>query len=157
DAMHDPFEYLMLRHRAGKLRTDFARSLGKVSYHVACHLRVQNIGLKTRETLALVPDTTIEPIERCSGHDGTYGVKSKTYEPAPCAEPTTTGPRHPGARTGDDQRAGRALPGPRRHVRREVEDLRDRAQERAPRGQARRERAGGPERVGLLDGRPPDG
>ncbi len=73
----DPFEYLMHRHRAGLLRTDFKRSLGKVSYHVACHLRVQNIGLKTRDVLRLVPDTTVEPIERCSGHNGTYGVKKE--------------------------------------------------------------------------------
>lgn len=73
----DPFEYLMLRHRAGLLRTDFKTSLGKVSYHVPCHLRVQNIGLKTREVLRLIPDTTVEAIERCSGHDGTYGVKKE--------------------------------------------------------------------------------
>ncbi len=73
----DPFEYLMLRHRAGLLRTDFKHSLGKISYHVPCHLRVQNIGLKTRDVLQLVPGTTVEPIERCSGHDGTYGVKTE--------------------------------------------------------------------------------
>jgi glycerol-3-phosphate dehydrogenase subunit C len=73
----DPFEYLMHRHRAGLLRTDFKRSLGKVSYHVPCHLRVQNIGLKTRDVLRLVPDTTVDAIERCSGHNGTYGVKKE--------------------------------------------------------------------------------
>jgi len=71
----DPFEYLMLRHRAGLLRTDFKTSLGKISYHVACHLRVQNIGLKTRDVLKLVPETTVDVIERCSGHNGTYAVK----------------------------------------------------------------------------------
>jgi Fe-S oxidoreductase len=76
----DPFEYLMLRHKAGLLRTDFVKSLGKVSYHVPCHLRVQNIGLKTRDLLRLVPDTTVEPIERCSGHDGTYAVKREFRE-----------------------------------------------------------------------------
>jgi Fe-S oxidoreductase len=75
DAMFDPFEYLMLRHKAGLLRTDFANPLGKLSYHVACHLRVQNIGHKTRELLALIPGAEIEVIERCSGHNGTYGVK----------------------------------------------------------------------------------
>jgi glycerol-3-phosphate dehydrogenase subunit C len=75
--MFDPFEYLMLRHAAGLLRTDFTRALGKVSYHVPCHLRVQNLGLKTREALQLVPGTTVEPIERCSGHNGTYGVKQR--------------------------------------------------------------------------------
>ncbi len=77
----DPFEYLMLRHKAGLLRTDFAAELGKVSYHVPCHLRVQNIGLKTRDVLNLVPNTAIDVIERCSGHNGTYAVK-KEFRPA---------------------------------------------------------------------------
>jgi glycerol-3-phosphate dehydrogenase subunit C len=77
ERIFDPFEYLMHRHRAGLLRTDFKNTLGKVSYHVPCHLRVQNIGLKTRDVLRLVPDTTVETIERCSGHNGTYGVKKE--------------------------------------------------------------------------------
>ena len=79
-AMYDPFEYLMLRHRDGNLKTDFSRSLGNVSYQVPCHLRVQNIGLKTRDVLQLVPDTKVTPIERCSGHDGTYAVKKEFHE-----------------------------------------------------------------------------
>jgi Fe-S oxidoreductase len=78
--MFDPFEYLMHRHRAGLLRTDFKTSLGKVSYHVPCHLRVQNMGLKTRDVLKLVPDTTVDVIERCSGHNGTYAVKKEFRE-----------------------------------------------------------------------------
>jgi Fe-S oxidoreductase len=73
--IYDPFEYLMLRHKVGRLKTEFKTSLGKVSYHVPCHLRVQNIGLKTRDLLRLVPGTTVDVIERCSGHDGTYAVK----------------------------------------------------------------------------------
>jgi len=77
ERIFDPFEYLMLRHAAGLLRTDFKASLGKVSYHVPCHLRVQNLGLKTRDVLKLVPDTQVEPIERCSGHNGTYGLKQR--------------------------------------------------------------------------------
>ena len=75
----DPFEYLMLRHREGKLNTDFKSRLGKISYHASCHLRVQNIGLKTRDVLQLIPDTEIDLIERCSGHDGTYAVKSEYH------------------------------------------------------------------------------
>ncbi|MBV8497148.1 MAG: Fe-S oxidoreductase, partial [Gammaproteobacteria bacterium] len=75
--MFDPFEYLMLRHEAGLLRTDFTTPLGKVSYHVPCHLRVQNLGLRTRDLLALIPGTSVDTIERCSGHDGTYGVKQR--------------------------------------------------------------------------------
>jgi glycerol-3-phosphate dehydrogenase subunit C len=73
----DPFEYLLLRHAAGLLRTDFKGELGTVSYHVACHLRVQNLGLKTRDVLKLIPGTTVDVIERCSGHNGTYGVKKE--------------------------------------------------------------------------------
>jgi len=80
DAIFDPFEYLMLRHKDGLLKTDFKTGLGKVTYQVPCHLRVQNIGLKTRDALQLVPETTIEVIERCSGHDGTYAVKKEFHE-----------------------------------------------------------------------------
>ena len=72
----------MLRHKEGKLNTEFKQSLGKVAYHAACHQRVQNIGLKTRDVLALVPDTQVTPIERCSGHDGTYTVKSEFHSAA---------------------------------------------------------------------------
>ena len=80
DAIYDPFEYLMLSHKEGQLKTEFAKSLGKVSYQVPCHLRVQNIGLKTRDLLQLVPETVVEVIERCSGHDGTYAVKKEFHE-----------------------------------------------------------------------------
>ena len=80
EAMFDPFEYLVLRNRDGLLRTDFKASLGNVSYHVPCHSRVQNMGQKTREALQLVPGTSLNTVERCSGHDGTWGVKSEYYE-----------------------------------------------------------------------------
>ena len=80
DAIYDPFEYLMLRYRHGKLKTDFKSALGTIAYQLACHLRVQNIGMKTRDLLQLVPDTRVEVIERCSGHDGTYAVKREFHE-----------------------------------------------------------------------------
>jgi glycerol-3-phosphate dehydrogenase subunit C len=76
----DPFEYLMHRHKAGLFNEQFKHPLGKVVWQVPCHQRVQNIGPKTRDVLALVPNTKVEMIERCSGHDGTYGVRSGTYE-----------------------------------------------------------------------------
>jgi Fe-S oxidoreductase len=78
--IYDPFEYLVHRHKAGLLKTDFRHELGTVAWHVPCHQRVQNIGPKTRDVLALVPGTEIHVIERCSGHDGTYGVRAGTYE-----------------------------------------------------------------------------
>jgi Fe-S oxidoreductase len=81
-AMFDPFEYLMLRYKADKLKTNFKTPLGKISYHVACHQRVQRIGMKTRDILQLIPDTEVLPIERCSGHDGTYTFKSESHDTA---------------------------------------------------------------------------
>ena len=81
-AMFDPFEYLVARSKDGMLATDFAQPLGNVSYHVACHLRVQNVGQKTRETLQMVPGTKVNTIERCSGHAGTWGVKKEFHETA---------------------------------------------------------------------------
>ena len=81
-AMFDPFEYLIARHKDGLLETDFSDPLGKVSYHVACHLRVQNVGQKTRELLSMIPDTSVHTVERCSGHAGTWGVKKEFHETA---------------------------------------------------------------------------
>ena len=75
----DPFEYLSYREDKGLLNKDFKKSLGKIAYQVACHQRVQNIGPKTKELLELVPDTEVQAIERCSGHDGTYAVKEETH------------------------------------------------------------------------------
>ncbi|HSU77746.1 MAG TPA: heterodisulfide reductase-related iron-sulfur binding cluster [Burkholderiales bacterium] len=80
DAMYDPFEYFVLRKRDGLLKTDFKTPLGKVAYHIPCHSRVQNMGQKTREALEMIPGTEVTVVERCSGHDGTWGVKAEYYE-----------------------------------------------------------------------------
>ena len=82
EAMWDPFEYLMARRRDGLLKTDFSQPLGKVSYQVPCHSRVQNIGKKTEEMLRMVPGTFVQTNERCSGHAGTFGVKKGFHEQA---------------------------------------------------------------------------
>ena len=81
-AMFDPFEYLIGRQKDGLLKLDFKRDLGRVSYHVPCHGRVQNIGRKTEEMFKLIGKTvgvTLNTVERCSGHAGTYGVKTATH------------------------------------------------------------------------------
>lgn len=81
-AMFDPFEYFIARNKDGLLKTEFSTELGNVSYHVACHLRVHNVGQKTRELLSMVPGTELNTIERCSGHAGTWGVKKEFHETA---------------------------------------------------------------------------
>ena len=58
----------------------YVAKLGNISYQVACHQRVQNFGMLTKKILELVPGTTVNAIERCSGHDGTYGVKLETHD-----------------------------------------------------------------------------
>ena len=78
--IYDPFEYLYSKHKDDQLKVDFPNALGKVFYHASCHLRVQRIGLKTRDVLNLIPDTELEVLERCSGHDGTYAVKKEFHE-----------------------------------------------------------------------------
>ncbi len=82
EAMFDPFEYLVARHKDGLLKNDFKRPLGKVAYHIPCHSRVQNVGQKTREALEMVPQTEVRVIERCSGHAGTWGVKAEFHATA---------------------------------------------------------------------------
>lgn len=79
NAMVDPFEYLVNRHKDGLLKTDFKVELGKISYHIPCHSRVQNVGRKTEEMLKMT-GAAVNTVERCSGHDGTWGVKEEYYE-----------------------------------------------------------------------------
>ncbi len=111
-AMRDPFELLAHLHREGRLDIGFRNSLGRVAYHAACHQRVQNIGARTREILELVPDTEVVAIERCSGHDGTYGVKLESHQlSVKIARPVVRRVAESGARyfTSDCVMAGRHI------------------------------------------------
>jgi Fe-S oxidoreductase len=80
EAMFDPFEYFVARKKDGLLKGDFKQALGKVSYHIPCHSRVQNMGQKTRELLEAIPGTAVKTVERCAGHDGTWGVKEEYFD-----------------------------------------------------------------------------
>tara|TARA_B100000035_G_scaffold315472_1_gene336693 strand:- start:12993 stop:14321 length:1329 start_codon:yes stop_codon:yes gene_type:complete len=79
-SFRDPFEFLNMLNDEGELNKDFSTELGNISYQVACHQRVQNFGMLTKKILELVPGTKVDAVERCSGHDGTYGVKKETHE-----------------------------------------------------------------------------
>lgn len=76
----DLFEYLKGLHADEKLDTAFTRQVGKIAYHLPCHLKAQNIGTKSADLLRLIPGTQVEVIERCSGVDGTWGFKREYYE-----------------------------------------------------------------------------
>jgi len=77
---YDISEYLMKRHKDGKLDTRFAKGPGKVAYHLPCHLKAQNIGFKSRDLLGLIPGTQVEMADRCSGVDGTWGFKTQYFD-----------------------------------------------------------------------------
>tara|TARA_B100000949_G_scaffold180503_1_gene161661 strand:- start:389 stop:1453 length:1065 start_codon:yes stop_codon:yes gene_type:complete len=52
---------------------------GGVTVHHACHARAQNMGIKARDMLKLIPNIKIDVVERCAGHGGTFGVMKATH------------------------------------------------------------------------------
>ena len=53
---------------------------GGVTVHHACHARAQNMGIKARDMLKLIPNAKIDVVERCAGHGGTFGVMKDTHD-----------------------------------------------------------------------------
>lgn len=80
---YDVAEYLMKQHRErGILDTNFEGAVpATVTLHVPCHLRAQNIGLKSRDLLKLA-GAEVKLAQNCSGIDGTWGLKAQNYEMA---------------------------------------------------------------------------
>ena len=76
----DICEYLVRLHKEQKLQTDFSVPQGRISYHLACHLKAQNIGFKSKELMSLIPGTEVEMIQKCSAVDGTWGLKKEYFE-----------------------------------------------------------------------------
>ena len=76
---HDLNEYLYRIAREGRLKRDFKRRFGRVQYHVPCHIRVQNIGIRGRDLLQLVADQ-VEAVQECSGHDGTWSMQQANFK-----------------------------------------------------------------------------
>ena len=80
-ATWDLGQYLADRAKAGTLRREFpGPGPGKVTYHLPCHLRAQNVGAPAQAVLSLIPGTEVEVVERCSGMDGTWGMKHAYYD-----------------------------------------------------------------------------
>ncbi len=60
--------------------TDFTGTVPEaVTYHAPCHLRAQNIGLRSRDLLKLT-GTKVTVVAECSGIDGTWGYRAENYE-----------------------------------------------------------------------------
>ncbi len=79
-SVFDLNEYLFLLKSEDKFNREFQSSPGKVTYHVACHLRAQNIGYRSRDMMRLIPGTSFVLVEECSGHDGTWSMKKEHFD-----------------------------------------------------------------------------
>ncbi|NKB80748.1 MAG: hypothetical protein GKS05_02405 [Nitrospirales bacterium] len=75
----DVCEYLMRVKKEGGLSMTFHSNPGRIAYQIPCHLRDQNIGWKSKELMELT-GAQVNLIERCSGHDGTWGVKKEFFD-----------------------------------------------------------------------------
>ena len=79
---YDACEYLMKIHKSDgtSLDTDFGGHIPeRVAYHTPCHLRAQNIGLKSRDLMKLT-GTKITLVQQCSGIDGMWGLRAENAE-----------------------------------------------------------------------------
>ncbi|MGH2687001.1 MAG: heterodisulfide reductase-related iron-sulfur binding cluster [Actinomycetota bacterium] len=90
---YDAAEYLMKLRKDGKeVDTEFTGVVPEsVTYHVACHVQAQGMGLKARDLLALT-GAKVNLVSRCSGIDGTWGYRAEYSELSKAvAEPMVKG------------------------------------------------------------------
>lgn len=79
DNTFDLGEYLYRLAAAKQLDRDFKNRLGRIAYHLPCHLKAQNIGFRSKQLLGLIADEVVM-IDACSGVDGTWGMKARYYD-----------------------------------------------------------------------------
>ena len=75
----DAAEYLVKLHKTegSSLDTEFTGAIPEtVTYHTPCHLRAQNIGLKSRDLMKLT-GAKIKLVQQCSGIDGMWGLRAE--------------------------------------------------------------------------------
>lgn len=79
----DASEYLVkLAKSGGGIIMDFEGEIPlEVTYHAACHLQAQNIGLKGRDLIKML-GVKVNVVSKCSGIDGTWGYRAENYGPA---------------------------------------------------------------------------
>jgi glycerol-3-phosphate dehydrogenase subunit C len=81
-ATQDLCEYLFRLRSEGGLDTSFVKPQGSIAYHLPCHLKSQNIGFRSRDLLSLLPGARVTMVDRCSGVDGTWGMKREYHDMA---------------------------------------------------------------------------
>lgn len=82
-AVMDPSEFLWSIRNEPRFNTDFRSTPGPtVGYHAPCHLRAQGVGFKGRDLLRKIPGVVPQTVMECCGHDGTYAMTVKGFEPS---------------------------------------------------------------------------
>lgn len=79
-ASRDLFDYLAGLKERGLWPKSEPTGLGEVAYHLPCHLKQMGAGFKGKDLLAALPGTRVKLLDACSGHDGTYGIRTETYQ-----------------------------------------------------------------------------
>jgi Fe-S oxidoreductase len=77
---YDLMEYLFNLRKQGRLKEDFNTEVGAIGYHLACHLKVQKIGYRSRDVMKKLPGAEVTMVDKCSCMDGTWGMKTEYYE-----------------------------------------------------------------------------
>ncbi|MEK7292745.1 MAG: heterodisulfide reductase-related iron-sulfur binding cluster, partial [Actinomycetota bacterium] len=82
DHTYDAAEYLMKLHKTegSELNVEFKGEIPEsITYHTPCHLRAQNIGLKSRDLMKLT-GAKITLVQQCSGIDGMWGLRAENAD-----------------------------------------------------------------------------
>jgi hypothetical protein len=155
---YDAAEYLMKVHKgegtSARHRLHRRRARDTVTYHTPCHLKAQNIGLKSRDLIKLT-GAKVKLVQQCSGIDGMWGLRAEntdisipdrrklatrsarpaaTWWPATATWPTPPSPSRP-ARTRCTRCSSSPVPtaSPRRPTRPPAEPLTTRHHPQTPR------------------------
>ena len=79
DKTYDACEYLIKLHKGDEtsLDTGFTGDVpDAVTYHIPCHLKAQNMGLKSRDLIRLT-GAKVRLVQQCSGIDGMWGLRAE--------------------------------------------------------------------------------
>jgi len=83
DASKDISEYLInLDKQFGTPPGRSNPGVSRVAVHMSCHSRALNVGNKGAHLVDLVPDVSLNVVDKCSGHGGSWGCRSQHFETA---------------------------------------------------------------------------
>ncbi|MBX3486742.1 MAG: hypothetical protein KF798_02410 [Candidatus Paracaedibacteraceae bacterium] len=91
----DIAEYIVKLAKTKGLAAGIQALEQRVTAHISCHSRAQNMGHKAVEMLKLIPNLDVSTLERCSGHGGSWGTMVDHFDVAlkvgkPAARTTLT-------------------------------------------------------------------